>query len=673
MCGIVGFMDRNSRMSAGEVRATIQRMANSLRHRGPEDQGCWIDSRLGLALGHRRLSIIDLSSAGHQPMISSCGRYVLILNGEIYNFRELRKDLEREAEKFRGHSDTEVMLVAIRRWGLERAIQRFNGMFAFALWDSQEGLLYLGRDRAGEKPLYYGWAGQSLLFASELKALRCHPHFPGEIDRDVLALFLRHNFVPGPHSIYKGIRKLPPGTLLTIRAADGTCSLKPYWSLRQQAEQGLAYPFCGTEADAISELDSLLRDAVKLRMESDVPLGAFLSGGVDSSLVVALMQANSRRPVQTFTIGFPNREYDEAPFARDVAQHLGTEHTDLYVTEKEMLDVVPHLPTIYDEPFADSSQIPTFLVSKLARSAVTVSLSGDGGDELFGGYDRYIRGQRIFNQLGKIPKALKGSAAKALACMTRAADGGPLHEKEFKLFSRLSSKNIGGKLQKLACMLKAANAESFHWILASYWTSPAALVPGAREPERAFTDPAQWSHFTDLRETMMFLDTMVYLPDDILVKVDRASMAVSLEARVPLLDHRVIEFAWRLPLFMKIDRNGGKKLLRQLLRKYLPASLVDRPKKGFAVPLEQWLCGPLRPWAEHLLDEARLQDDGYLEKDAISRRWRAYKRGQSESARSLWGVLMFQAWLDEQKQAPSVPARSHPVVLDLPAKSSAAV
>ena len=672
MCGIVGFVDRAGQMSLVELRATIQTMANSLRHRGPEDQGSWIDPQQGVALGHRRLSIIDLSAGGHQPMVSSCKRYVLILNGEIYNFRELRRELEHQSAQFRGHSDTEVMLVAITRWGLERAIEKFNGMFAFALWDNREGLLHLGRDRAGEKPLYYGWAGQTLLFASELKALRCHPHFAGEIDANVLPLFLRHNFVPGPYSIYKGIRKLPPGYLMTYRSADGTHKLSPYWSLRQSAEQGTANPFSGSPADMLAELGSLLLDAVRLRMESDVPLGAFLSGGIDSSLVVALMQASSPRPVKTFTIGFPNPDYDEAPFARKVAQHLGTEHTDLYVSEEEMLAVVPQLTTIYDEPFADSSQIPTFLVSRLARTAVTVSLSGDGGDELFGGYDKYMRGQAIFSRLGRIPQFVRFLAAQVLSSLSRTPSDNTITQKVLSMISSVGSRDLSAKAQKLAWMLSTREPEAFQWMLDSYWPFPAALVPRAIEPETAFTDATQRAHLTELLSTMMFLDAVVYLPDDILVKVDRATMAHSLEARVPLLDHRVIEFAWRLPIAVKLDNAEGKKPLRALLRKYLPDRLVDRPKKGFAVPLAQWLVGPLRPWAEELLNEARLRREGYLAHELIGRKWRAFKRGQTESVRALWGVLMFQAWLEDQRQPVSAAARPYPSLLRVPSAPGAA-
>ena len=658
MCGIVGFADRSGNMNAGELRVTVQRMAASLRHRGPEDQGCWIDSRYGLALGHRRLSIIDLSAAGHQPMISNCGRYVMVLNGEIYNFRDLRGELERDGGKFRGHSDTEVMLAAICRWGLDGAMQKFNGMFAFALWDKQQGVLHLGRDRAGEKPLYFGWAGETLLFASELKAFRCHPHFSAEIDRDVLALFLRHNFVPAPYSIYKGIRKLPAGVLMTMRMADGSCSMNSYWSLRQKVEHGVRHPFRGSESDALIHLDSLLLDAVQLRMESDVPLGAFLSGGVDSSLVVALMQARSARPVKTFTIGFPNPDYDEAPFARRIAQHLGTEHTDLYVTENDTLDVIPQLATIYDEPFADSSQIPTFLVSRLARTAVTVSLSGDGGDELFGGYDKYLRARKIHDALGKIPKFLRSPAATTLTHLAGVTD--------------ILSKSAGVKAQKLAGMLKAEDAETFHWVLDSYWAFPSDVVPGAREPETAFTDPGQWSCRNELLHTMMFLDALVYLPDDILVKVDRASMAVSLEARVPFLDHRVIEFAWQLPLAMKIDSTGGKKPLRRLLNKYVPATLTDRPKKGFSVPLRKWLVGPLEPWANALLDESRLRQEAYLDPKTVSRKWRDFRSDPSVPAQSLWGLLMFQDWLEKQNQALSAPTQLDAALFELPPVSASA-
>jgi asparagine synthase (glutamine-hydrolysing) len=649
VCGIVGFLDRSGRMQTEELWTTVQRMAASLRHRGPEDEGCWVDPRHGVALGHRRLSIIDLSSAGHQPMQSHDGRYTIVFNGEIYNFKTLRRELERSGQAFLGHSDTEVMLAAISQWGLEPALEKFNGMFAFALWDAKERVLQLARDRVGEKPLYYGWAGRTMLFASELKALRMHPNFEGEIDRNVLALYLRHNYIPAPYSIYKGIYKLPPGTFATLRSADQSFSLNTYWSTRQAAERGVSSPFSGSELEAIDQLQALLQDAVKLRMESDVPLGAFLSGGIDSSVVVALMQASSSRPVKSFTIGFDNAKYDEAPYAKAVAAHLGTEHTELYVTPEQAMAVIPDLPHLYDEPFADSSQIPTFLVSRLARSSVTVSLSGDGGDELFGGYNSYFRGQNIYRWVQWIPKTLKPPVANVFSGLAALESKRMLGLLRSVLPDGLRRVDVGGQLGKLAQVLRTEDREAWHWLQISFWMNPASVVLGARERPTAFTDSSQWAQLKDYIHVMMYLDTLTYLPDDILVKVDRASMGVSLEARVPILDHRVIEFAWQLPVSMKINGKRGKEPLRALLSRYVPQNLVDRPKKGFAVPLSDWLRGSLRPWAEALLIERRLQQEEFFDVGQIRRKWAEHLSGRYNWESQSWGVLMFQAWLENQK------------------------
>jgi asparagine synthase (glutamine-hydrolysing) len=636
-------------MGTEESWTTVQRMAATLRHRGPEDEGCWVDAHQGVALGHRRLSIIDLSPAGHQPMQSRCGRFILVFNGEIYNFKALRRELEGSGQAFLGHSDTEVMLAAIGQWGLEPALEKFNGMFAFALWDAQERVLQLARDRIGEKPLYYGWAGKTMLFASELKALRMHPSFEGEIDRNVLALYLRHNYIPAPYCIYKGIYKLPPGTFATVRSAEYSFSLNTYWSARQAAERGVSSPFSGSELEAIDHLEALLQDAVKLRMESDVPLGAFLSGGIDSSVVAALMQANSSRPVKTFTIGFHDANYDEAPPAKAVARCLGTEHTELYVTPEETMAVIPHLPALYDEPFADSSQIPTFLVSQLARNSVTVSLSGDGGDEVFGGYLSYFRWRSIHRGMQWIPKTLRSPAAKALSGLAALGPNRLLGLFRSGLTERLRQEDIDRKLGKLARVLPAKDRETWYWLGISHWMDPASIVLGAHEPPTAFTDGAQWAQLKDFVHVMMYLDTVTYLPDDILVKVDRASMGVSLEARVPILDHRVVEFGWQLPLAVKIRAKRGKEPLRQLLYRYVPEGLVDRPKKGFAVPLHDWLRGQLRPWAEALLSEPRLQRESFFSVQQIRRKWAEHLSGSRNWQAQLWGVLMFQAWLENQR------------------------
>jgi asparagine synthase (glutamine-hydrolysing) len=662
MCGITGFLDTRQNKEHDELVVTVRRMATRLRHRGPEDEGVWVDPAAGIAFGHRRLSIIDLSPAGHQPMHSSCGRYVITFNGEIYNFKALRQELDALGQAFRGHSDTEVMLAAIAHWGVEAALRKFNGMFAFAVWDRQERTLYLSRDRAGEKPLYYGWAGHTLLFASEMKALHQHPDFRGEIDRGALTVYLRHNYIPAPHSIYKGVYKLPPGTLLTIRGFGSDASPKPYWSAKHAAEDGLSDPFVGGDAEAVDQLDSLLNDAVSMRMEADVPLGAFLSGGIDSSLVVAIMQANSARPVKTFTIGFENSDFNEAESAKAVARHLGTDHTELYVTPDEAMGVIPRLPALYDEPFADSSQIPTFLVSQLARRKVTVSLSGDGGDELFGGYNTYLWGRSVHQNIGWMPSALKAGLAKSLNPLSRLDWNALLSGGQSLLPQSLRRKDLNKVLQKLAGILKVNQREALYWVLCSYWMEPASVVLGAKEPLTPLTDPSKWAQIKDFMHVMMYLDMVMYLPDDILVKVDRAAMGVSLESRVPLLDHRVIEFAWRLPLAMKIKGDTGKGPLRQLLHRYVPRELVERPKQGFGVPIHEWLRGPMRPWAEELLSESRLQEEGYFSPVPIRQKWSEHLSGRHNWQAQLWGVLMFQAWLEQHKTLISAEADDEAVL-----------
>ncbi len=627
-------------------------MTERLRHRGPDDSDVWLHEEAGIGLGHRRLSILDLSAAGHQPMHSACGRYVVTYNGEIYNFRSLRQQLEGLGQKFRGHSDTEVLLAAVSQWGLQKALVSFNGMFAFALWDRETHTLHLCRDRIGEKPLYYGWMGKTFLFASELKALLAHPACKKEVDRNALALYLRHSYVPTPYSIYKGILKLAAGTMLTIgaRSVDTEASAPApvaYWSAREAAEQGVREGFTGSENEATAHLESLLRDAVGLRMVADVPLGAFLSGGIDSSTIVALMQAQSRRPVKTFTIGFHEGVYDEARYAGAVAKHLGTEHTELYVTPAQAQGVIPRLPSLYDEPFSDSSQIPTFLISELARRHVTVALSGDGGDELFAGYNRYFWAQDIWDGMGWMPRRVRTGAAWALTSV--AADTWSRRLKAVRriLPPVLRVQHPGEKLYKLAELLAVGDEGALYRSLVSHWKAPASVVLGASEPVTVLTDRSHWASVGDFRQQMMFLDTVTYLPDDILVKVDRASMAVSLEARVPLLDHRVVEFAWRLPLSMKIRNRQGKQALRRVLGKYLPLALVDRPKMGFGVPIDSWLRGPLRDWGEDLLDERRLEKDGFLSPGPVREKWTQHLSGRFNWQYHLWDVLMFQAWLKE--------------------------
>jgi asparagine synthase (glutamine-hydrolysing) len=653
MCGIAGILGS----SDPELSAPVQRMVSAIRYRGPDDSGVWCDQAVGLALGHARLSILDLSPEGHQPMVSASGRYVISYNGEVYNFAELRTELEHTGAKFRGHSDTEVMLAAFEEWGIEKAVQRFVGMFAFALWDRERRTLSLVRDRIGIKPLYFGWTGKTFLFGSELKALRAYKGFHPEIDRGALTSFMRGGYVPAPLSIYKHVYKLSAGCLLTvgekeIEAAEGFsadpdslhATWKPirYWSAKESAEVGCAAPFKGSEVEAINHLDGLLRHAVGLRMIADVPLGAFLSGGIDSSLVVALMQAQNSRPVRTFTIGFHETDYNEAIHAKKVAEHLGTDHTELYVSPEQAQAVIPRLPAMYDEPFADSSQIPTFLVSELARRHVTVALSGDGGDELFAGYNRYFWGRRLWRYLDRMPPSIRSGLAGGITSLSPAtwADF-------FKRFGRFlpTVAKPGDKLHKLAALLALPDPDAMYLGMISLWEDPAEVVVQGMEPLTPVTDRANWASLPDFTMRMMYLDLVTYLPDDILVKVDRASMAVSLEARVPLIDHRVVEFAWQIPLSMKIKQEGeGKWLLRRVLDRYVPRQLIERPKMGFGVPIDSWLRGPLREWAESLLDAHRLEREGYFHSGPIRQRWAEHLSGKRNWQYALWNVLMFQAW-----------------------------
>ena len=651
MCGISGFLDTSRRRGANELRDIVLGMANCLRHRGPDDFGAWVDAAAGIALGHRRLSILDLSPLGHQPMHSASGRYTLSFNGEIYNFRALRAELEGLGHSFRGHSDTEVMLACFVQWGVRQAVQRFTGMFAFALWDREERLLYLARDRFGEKPLYYGWMGRTFLFGSELKALRAHPDFKADIDRDALALYFRYGYIPAPYSIYRGVSKVLPGTVLTMAPEAGSSpTVTPYWSVRTVAEQGNANPFTGTETEAVARLDELLRDAVKLQMEADVPLGAFLSGGVDSSTIVALMQAQSTQPVRTFSIGFHETAFNEAPYAKAVAKHLGTAHTELYVTPEEAMAVIPRIPMLYDEPFADPSQIPTFLVSQMARRDVTVSLSGDAGDELFAGYNTYFWGLRIWNHIGWMPQSLRALSARGLTMLSPSSWDSLFRMIEPILPKRLRQRNFGSKFRAMAGLLPAESAEALYRAILTHWEASGSLVIGASGSPTLLTDRTQWKNSPNLLQYMMYHDAVMYLPDNILVKVDRAAMGVSLETRIPLLDHRVVEFAWQLPASMKIRDGRGKWILRQVLSRYIPPALIDRPKMGFGVPIGAWLRGPMKEWAEALLDEKRLKGQGFLDPDPIRDKWDEHLSGKSDWKVPLWSALMFQAWLEHEQQ-----------------------
>jgi asparagine synthase (glutamine-hydrolysing) len=651
MCGITGFINIKSHMSKDMMLNISKKMTDSLYHRGPDQEGIWVDEQIGIALGHRRLSILDLSQEGSQPMISSSTRYCIVYNGEIYNFSILRNELIHSGFSFRGHSDTEVLLAAIECWGLDKSIQRFTGMFAFALFDRHERCLYLVRDRLGEKPLYYGSVGSTFIFGSELKAICAHPDFIKEINRDAVALYLRYNCVPSPYSIYKGIYKLSAGSMVKVNIDNPTFDLSPiqYWSVKAIAEERTIRPFAGSESEAVHTLDSLLREAVKQQMVADVPIGAFLSGGIDSSTIVSLMQTQSKSSVKTFTIGFSENGYNEAEYAKQVAKHLGTDHTELYITPQQALDVIPKIPSIYDEPFSDSSQIPTYLVSQLARQHVTVSLSGDGGDELFGGYKRYMWTQKIWGNMKWVP----GKSRRLLSFIATSVSP----QNVDKLFNVITGflpakyKNYpyGDKLHKLAELLAVQGPEDIYYRLVSHWNNPLQVVLGAEEPSTVFTDRNLWMNTNDFTKQMMYLDMMSYLPDDILTKVDRASMAVSLESRIPMLDHRVVEFASSLPQSMKIKSGVGKWILRQVLYQYVPKQLVERPKMGFGVPIDSWLRGPLREWAESLLEINRLKAEGFFNPEPIRIKWTEHLSGKRNWQYHLWDILMFQAWLEDQK------------------------
>lgn len=627
MCGIAGFIDFTKNLEKPE--GTLLRMIDELSHRGPDGKGIWFDETTGVGLGHRRLSIIDLSSEGNQPMVSGSGRYIISYNGEVYNYKALRKELQKLGKKFRSQSDTEVILSAIEIWGLENALPRFCGMFALAIFDIQLKKLFLVRDRLGIKPIYYGYVKGAFVFASELKSFLDYPEFPQTINRNALSTMIRFCYIPSPHSIYEEIYKLPPGHVLSLDSKNNSLQLTSYWNPRSVLTHAIENTFNGTRDEAVDRLDELIRDAVNLRMISDVPLGAFLSGGIDSSTVVAIMQAQSNRPIRTFSIGFFEEKYNEATYAKSVAQHLGTDHTELYVTPQEAMDVIPDLPTVYDEPFADSSQIPTLLVSKLAREQVTVSLSGDGGDELFCGYRRYHYALHRWKQISWMPYDIRRKLGSII---------------KTSLLSRWS------KPHTFASLLTEKNlVQLYKWLL-SNWKNPEDIVINSEEPQTAFDDELWLLQLPEWAQQIMFIDLVCYLPDDILVKLDRASMAVSLESRVPLLDHRIVEFAWRLPIDLKIYQGEGKWILRKVLEKYVPRELVNRPKKGFGIPIGMWLRGPLRDWAESLLDERRLSQEGYLTPSLVREKWADHLKEKRSWQYELWNVLMFQSWLETVKR-----------------------
>ncbi|NWB53670.1 asparagine synthase (glutamine-hydrolyzing) [Pseudomonas sp. F8002] len=627
MCGFSGYFT-NKKFSTDES-SLLEAMGRSIINRGPDGGGYWFDSAAGIGLSHRRLAIVDLTAAGHQPMHSSSGRFVIAFNGEIYNHGELRALLEESglSPTWNGHSDTETLLECFEHWGIAKTLQATVGMFAIALWDTRQNELVLARDRLGEKPLYWGWQNDVLLFGSELKALKIHPAFCADIDRDALALYLRHNYVPAPYSIYQGIEKLKPGHYVRIAIDQRRSDVKafPFWSFNRAVEAGLASPLQSDANAVVDTLEAQLSESIGMQMLADVPLGAFLSGGVDSSLVVGLMQKQSPRPVKTFTIGFSEAGFNEAEHALAVSRHLGTEHTEIYVQSKDALDVIPDLPNIYCEPFADSSQIPTFLVSRLARQQVTVTLSGDAGDELFGGYNPYQFAPRIWGKISQVPLPLRRFASATLKALP-----------------------IKGKVEKLVDILDTPSREDFYRQLVSHWKTPSSVVIGAKEPITVLDTSSAWPATQRYEEWMMAMDAQTYMADDILVKVDRAAMASSLETRVPMLDHRVVELAWRIPLDMKIRGGVGKWVLREVLYRHVPRELIERPKKGFSIPIATWLRGPLRDWSESLLDEGRLRREGFFHPAPIRRAWEQHLSGRADHSSKLWGVLMFQAWLEEQ-------------------------
>ncbi len=647
MCGLAGFFSPVFKEERTNALALLNKMGQSIIHRGPDDSGEWFDEHFGLGLSHRRLSIQDLSSAGHQPMHSPSGRYVIAFNGEIYNHLELRKKLEKSvfSAGWKGHSDTETLITCFEHWGIQATIEQTVGMFAMAVWDRTDEQLFLVRDRAGEKPLYYGWQGESFLFGSELKALKVHPDFENKICRDALTIFFRHNYIPGPHCIWQGIKKLLPGCMLVCDFKRKTESLVQYWSGKAVAE--CSKKEIKTELQAVDIIERSLNNAIERQMISDVPLGAFLSGGIDSSTVVALMQSQSRTPVRTFSIGVHEKQYNEAEFARQVAKHLKTEHTEFYVTPQDALDVVPHLPHIFDEPFADSSQIPTYLVSKLARDHVTVALSGDAADEIFCGYNRYMMTQKLWHRISCLPLSFRKAIAKLIVSASPDLLNTLLYPVK-KIAFNGPAVNIGDKAHKGAGVLSSQNIDELYLRLVSLWPEPASLVINGKEPLTVLTDPARKPNCSNDVETMMASDMLSYMVDDILVKVDRSAMAVSLETRAPFLDHEVIENAWSLPLEYKLRNGKSKWVLREILYKHVPKNLIERPKMGFGVPLNDWLRGPLRDWAESLLDVQKLTQQGYLDAELVQRIWQEHLSGLRNWGERLWAVLMFQSWYEAQ-------------------------
>lgn len=643
MCGFVGFLGGD--VDDSVALALLKSMTDQIAQRGPNDSGVWSHTESRIWLGHRRLSILDLSPAGHQPMLSDVNRYVIAFNGEIYNHLDIRDELTEtyKAPSWRGHSDTETLLAAIEAWGVDSALKKCVGMFAFSLWDRESETLTLARDRMGEKPLYYGWQERDnkkpvFIFGSDLKALKVHPNFSGNVDREALCLFLRYNYIPAPYSIYQNIFKLEPGCLLTVSLTHPEPEIYKYWDMTDVVRDGQSKPFLGSADDAVNALEKLAKKAISLQMIADVPYGAFMSGGIDSSTVVALMQSQSATPIKTFTLGYKEDGYSEAESAKKVAKYLGTDHTELYVSAEDALKVIPILPNVYSEPFADSSQIPTFLVSQLAKQHVTVSLSGDAGDELFCGYNRYQMTEKIWPSLSKVPLSMR----KVIANRITAIKPQTLNN----CLAFLPWVSVGDKLHKGANAMARSSVKELYLSMVSSWDHPSELVIGGVEPAQKLQDEMLFANNLSDVQQMMLLDTLSYLPDDILVKVDRAAMANSLESRIPFLDHRIVEFAWQLPMEYKLYKGQTKWVLRQVLQRYVPRELIERPKMGFGFPIDIWLRGPLRDWAENLLSEERLRNEGFFHPEPIREKWLEHLSGSRNWSSKLWAILMFQAWLE---------------------------